>query len=152
MTGYLSAYYAKEGKTAAEIAEMSLSNGWMYYIDFNPNATWPGVDTAKGTFTTLDGVVFVPGNYVIVHSHDASYVDGVPLTATTAANIDIVKVTDSDLVRFNDLQLSVNELCGILSDEISTGRTATSSWVTNTVSSSIYERLTTEIGDRGTAD
>ena len=128
---------------------MNLSNGWMYYIDFNPKATWPGVDTTKGTFTTLDGITFVPGNYIIVHSHDTTFSDGIPLTAATSANLDMVKVTDSDLVRRNELALSVNDLCGILSNAVSTlvvdGISAsaraefdsTSAWINGTIAHSL---------------
>lgn len=172
LSDYVAGLYENYSSTHdEETLSIELSNGWMYYIDYEVDATVPDGDeehrrphpgiTPTGAFRTAekDGsyIEFVPGNYIIVHSHpdldnNIPAGDSVTLSTLGRNNIDIIRVTDSDLVRRNELALSVDNLCSILSNEISTGRNDTSSWVKNTVSSSIYERLTTEIGDRGTAD
>ncbi len=121
-----------------------LNNGWLYYISISD-----GIDS----YTTKDGIKFVTGNYIIVHAHnsagDAADLSSVALSDLSRDNIDIIQVTDSDLVRRNELALSVNGLCGILSNAVSTlaidGISAsaraefdsTSAWINGTIAHSL---------------
>lgn len=116
-----------------DVAAAELNNGWMYYVSLT------GDDISS--YTTKDGITFVPGNYIIVHAHnvegDASGLSSVTLSNLNRGNIDIVQVTDSDLVRFKDLNAALTgdiegELGGISAAVTSEFKT-TSAWVTETV-------------------
>ena len=123
-----------------DVAAAELNNGWMYYVSLT------GDDISS--YTTKDGITFVPGNYIIVHAHnvegDASGLSSVTLSNLNRGNIDIVQVTDSDLVRFKDLNAALTgdiegELGGISAAVKSEFKT-TSAWVTgivHTVSTSL---------------
>ena len=113
----------------------------MFYVDFDPNAQCSGI-TEVSSFKTnetdvrnTDGFIeFVPGNYIIVHSHDGA--DSITLSNLGRKEIDIVQVTDSDLVRFKNL----NEAIGNISDAISnnvTGLCATINSISNTLSNGL---------------
>lgn len=118
-----------------DVAAAELNNGWMYYVSL----TGDGISS----YTTKDGITFVPGNYIIVHSHnvdgDASGLSSVTLSNLNRSNIDIVQVTDSDLVRFKDLNTALTGdtagTLGGISAAVKNEFEATSAWVTGAVNS-----------------
>lgn len=132
--------------TPATLAK-PLSNGWMYYIDFNPANTGHAGITDVGSFETKETdqdnphITFVPGNYIIVHTHNEA--DCVILSDLGRNQIDIIQVTDSDLVRFKDLNDVSTALCG--------STTALVSSISNTLSDAIdthigeYSQLCTDL-------
>ena len=129
--------YAGEDITITdEVKNKELNNGWMYYISLTGNE----VNPPPSSYTTHDKITFVPGNYIIVHAHNTSgdadtSLSSVKVCDIKRENIDIIQVTDSDLVRFQNL----NDV----SDALCTSTTALVSSISNTLS----DALTTHIGD-----
>ena len=116
-----------------------LSNGWMYYIDFDPTNTGHAGITDVGSFQTNESdeenphITFVPGNYIIVHTHnDDEYV---VLSDLGRDQIDIIQVTDSDLVRFKDLNAVSNALCG------------STTTLVNAINNTLVDAINTHIGE-----